>query len=134
MTFSVNVPSIDLIKETDYCGLVSGSDIDKVKDCRFKVFYGNLDSAPLIEQCPVNVECEVIQILNLGSSALVVGSVVETHILEDCLTDGNPDIKKINPFVLTMPDNNFWAIGESVGKAWNAGKAVRKRLKQDKEE
>jgi len=35
--------------------------------------------------------------------------------------------KNINPFLLTMPDNRFWAIGESVGSAWDAGKAVRKQ-------
>jgi hypothetical protein len=42
------------------------------------------------------------------------------------LTDGLPDMKKIKPFLLTMPDNTFWSIGERVGKAWNAGKQLRK--------
>ncbi len=46
------------------------------------------------------------------------------------LTEGEPDVKKINPFLLTMPDNRFWSIGECVGKAWNAGKTVGERLKQ----
>jgi flavin reductase (DIM6/NTAB) family NADH-FMN oxidoreductase RutF len=123
MTFSVNVPSTDLMKETDYCGLVSGSETDKVKDCRFKIFYGNLDSAPLIEQCPVNVECEVIQILNLGSSALVVGSVVETHVSEDCLTDGNPDIKKINPLLFVSA--KYHAIGEFLAKGFSIGNELK---------
>ena len=40
-TFSINVTSSDIVKETDYCGIVSGSKSDKVKDCQFKVFYGN---------------------------------------------------------------------------------------------
>src|SRR4030066_133496 len=64
-TFSINVPSVDLVKETDYCGLVSGADADKAKTCGFKVFYGTLDTTPLIEQCPVNLECEVLHMLNL---------------------------------------------------------------------
>lgn len=38
MTFSVNIPSADLVKETDYCGLVSGANTDKVKDCNLTVF------------------------------------------------------------------------------------------------
>ena len=54
MTFSVNTPSVDLIKETDYCGIVSGANIDKSKVCGFNVFYGKLKTAPLIEQCPLN--------------------------------------------------------------------------------
>jgi flavin reductase (DIM6/NTAB) family NADH-FMN oxidoreductase RutF len=125
MTFSVNVPSIDLMKETDYCGLVSGSDTDKVKDCGFKIFYGNLDSAPLIEQCPVNVECEVIQILNLGSSALVVGSVVETHVLENCLTDGKPDIMKMNPMLFIAA--KYYAIGEFLANGFSIGEGLKRK-------
>ncbi len=57
-TFSVNIPSVEQVKETDYCGMVSGSKADKVRACRFKVFYGKLGNAPLIEQCPVNLECK----------------------------------------------------------------------------
>ncbi len=99
MTFSVNIPSTDLVKETDYCGIISGAKTDKVKDCGFKVFYGGLKTAPLIEQCPINLECQVMHILNLGSHALVVGRVVETYISEDCLTDDKPDMAKVRPFV-----------------------------------
>jgi len=65
--FSVNIPSVELVKETDYCGLVSGSKTDKVADCKFNIFYGKLENAPLIIECPVNIECHALHILNLGS-------------------------------------------------------------------
>ena len=87
-TFSVNIPSVELVKETDYCGMVSGSKADKVRACRFEVFYGKLGNAPLIGQCPVNLECRVVQILNLGSHSLVIGRIEETYVSEECLTDG----------------------------------------------
>jgi hypothetical protein len=45
-----------------------------------------------------------------------------TYADEDCLTEGKPDVQKINPFVLTMPDNSYWAVGERIGKAWSIGK------------
>ena len=102
MTFSINLPSEELLKEVDYCGSATGAKVDKVKVCRFKVFYGKLGNAPLIEQCPVNLECKVVQVLDLGSHALVVGRVEETHISEDCLTDGKPDIDKIKPFAFAL--------------------------------
>ena len=73
MTFSVNVPSTDMVMETDYCGIISGSKANKAEVCQFRVFYGKLGSAPLIEQCPVNLECKVVHILDLGSHSLVVG-------------------------------------------------------------
>ncbi len=57
LTFSVNVPSVDLVKETDYCGVASGAKVDKVADCKLKVFYGKLETAPLVDQFPVNLEC-----------------------------------------------------------------------------
>ena len=52
-TFSVNVPPVGLVKEVDYCGVVSGKRADKVADCKFTVFYGELKTAPLIEECPI---------------------------------------------------------------------------------
>lgn len=125
MAFSVNVPSEDLVKETDYCGLVSGANVDKVKDCGFKVFYGNLDTAPLIEQCPINLECEAIHILDLGSHALVVGKVVETHIDEECLTDGRPDISKVKPFI--FGPGKYHKVGEAFADAFKTGNELRKR-------
>jgi flavin reductase (DIM6/NTAB) family NADH-FMN oxidoreductase RutF len=125
LTFSVNTPSTNMVKETDYCGLVSGSKSDKVKDCRFKVFYGNLDSAPLIEQCPINLECEVAHILDLGSHALVIGRIKETHISENCLTDEKPDIRKIKPMIYdSMPSSKYHAIGEFIADAFSIGKEL----------
>jgi flavin reductase (DIM6/NTAB) family NADH-FMN oxidoreductase RutF len=126
-TFSVNIPSTDLLAETDYCGMVSGAQSDKAKDCGFKVFHGTLATAPLIEQCPVNLECEVVHLLNIGAHMLVVGKVVQTHVNEDCLTDGQPDILKIKPFVYSRgPTARYNAVGEVIGQAYDAGKKLKK--------
>jgi len=122
-TFSVNIPSVDLVRETDYCGLVSGADTDKVKDCKFKVFYGATPTAPLIEQCPVNLECEVLHILNLGSHHLVVGRVVEVHFSEDCLSDGKPDIDKVRPFAFVP--GKYHRIGEAFADAFKVGREIK---------
>ncbi|MDM8001116.1 MAG: flavin reductase family protein [Dehalococcoidia bacterium] len=122
-TFSVNIPSVELVKETDYCGTVSGSKTDKVHTCRFDVFYGKLGSAPLIRQFPVNLECSVVQTLNSGSHALVIGRIEETHVSEECLTGGKPDVDKIKPLVyVTSPAARYQGLGEVVGKAWSVGK------------
>jgi flavin reductase (DIM6/NTAB) family NADH-FMN oxidoreductase RutF len=127
-TFSVNVPSVDLVKETDYCGLVSGADTDKVKDCKFKVFYGNLNTAPLIEQCPINLECEVSHLLNLGSHILVIGKVMETYFSEDCLTDDKPDFKKVKPFA--FGPGGYFVIGEAFAEAFKVGWEIKGKPKK----
>jgi flavin reductase (DIM6/NTAB) family NADH-FMN oxidoreductase RutF len=126
-TFSVNVPSTDLLKEVDYCGLTSGATTDKVKDCGFTIFYGTLPNAPLIEQCPVNLECEVSHLLNLGTHVLVIGKIVQTHVSEDCLTEGQPDIMKIRPFVYSRgPTARYNAVGKVLGQAYDIGKGLKK--------
>jgi flavin reductase (DIM6/NTAB) family NADH-FMN oxidoreductase RutF len=126
MAFSVNVPSSDLVKETDYCGIASGSKVDKTKACRFNIFYGKRQNAPLIEQCPINLECRVIQILDLGSHALVIGQIEETHVSEDCLTDGKPDVDKVKPISYVMsPATRYHALGEVLAEAFSIGKQLK---------
>ncbi len=126
LTFSVNVPSTGLIREVDYCGIVSGSEVNKVEVCQFNVLYGKLGNAPLIEQCPINLECKVEHILELGSHSLIVGRVEETHFSESCLTDGKPDVNKIKPFVFTAdPARQYQAFGEVMGRAFSIGRELK---------
>ena len=122
-TFSVNLPGVDLVKETDYCGLVSGKEVDK--SGLFEVFYGELKTAPLIKACPLCLECRLFETINLPTHYLFLGEIVGAYTEERYLTDGKPDIRKMNPFVLTMPDNNYWLVGEHAGKAWSLGNRLK---------
>ena len=127
LTFSVNIPSIDLVKETDYCGIASGFKVNKTEVCKFSVFYGKLGSAPLIEQCPVNLECKVLHILGLESHSLIIGRVEEAHVSENCLTDGQPDIDKIRPFVYTIETGHpYQALGQVIGQAFSIGRELKR--------
>ncbi len=119
-TFSINVPSADLAKKVDYCGIYSGKKRDKSK--MFAVFYGVLETAPLIQECPVNLECKRVHSLDLGSHLLVVGEIVETYINEGCITDGNPDAKKIDPLIYAAGTLEYHRLGEVIGKAFHIGK------------
>nr|MDO8098459.1 flavin reductase family protein [Candidatus Njordarchaeota archaeon] len=119
-TFSVNIPSADMAKITDYCGLVSGSKVDKSK--LFDTFYGRLKTAPMIKECPLNLECKLLQSLELPLDEVFIGEIVAAYSEEQYLTDGRPDIKKIKPIVFSTNDKNYWKIGELIGQAWNIGK------------
>jgi flavin reductase (DIM6/NTAB) family NADH-FMN oxidoreductase RutF len=120
--FSVNVPSISLLEKVDYCGLVSGNKEDK--SALFTIMQGGKTNAPMIEDCPLCMECKLTTILELPSNELFVGEIVGAYADRDCLSDGKPDIKKIQPFTLTMPDNRYWKVGGNAGKAWSAGKKL----------
>lgn len=122
MAFSVNIPSVDQVKETDYCGLYSGVSHNKAQDCHFTVTYGKSENAPFIKQCPLNHACEVIQILNLGSHELIVGKITETHVSKECLTDGKPDVKKLQPIIFT--NQGYFALGNFIGEAFRCGKTL----------
>lgn len=123
--FSVNIPSVKLVKETDYCGLVSGANTDKVKDCGFKVYYGTLKNTPLIEECPINLECEFMHALNLGSHTLVVGKIVGVYVSEECLTDGRPDMDKVKPFI--FGPGKYFKVGEAFADAFKIGNKIKNK-------
>jgi len=103
MTFSVNVPTVGMEKEVDYCGSVSGAKVpNKAEVCKFKVWYGKLGTAPMIEQCPINLECSVVNILDLGGSSLFIGRIEEGYYSENCFTDGKPDHNKVRPLYYSI--------------------------------
>ncbi len=68
---------------------------------------------------------QVFDSMELPNDTLFVGEVVATWCDEDVLIDDAPDIKKVNPFTLTMPDNRYWDVGECVGRAWHDGKKLK---------
>ncbi|HCR38325.1 MAG TPA: flavin reductase family protein [Synergistales bacterium] len=126
--FSINIPSVDLVKETDLTGMVSGNDLDK--SVLFDVFYGSLRKAPMIRQCPVTMECRVAQKVELPVDILFIGEVTGVWSEERFLTKGSPDIEKVRPFCLTMPDNRYWSMGGPVGRAWSDGEGLKGRLRK----
>ncbi|MBI4860604.1 MAG: flavin reductase family protein [Candidatus Riflebacteria bacterium] len=126
--FSVNVPGLDLLEKVDYCGLVSGKNVDK--SGLFTVTKGPVTGAPMVDDCHLCIECEPVQTVDLPSNEVFIGEIVGAWADENCLVDGRPDITKLNPFTLTMPDNNYWKVGEKAGKAWSAGKALRKKARE----
>jgi flavin reductase (DIM6/NTAB) family NADH-FMN oxidoreductase RutF len=122
MTFSVNVPSVDQAREVDYCGIVTGAKVDKAAVCKFDVFYGALETAPMVKQCPVNLECKVEHMLDLGSHILIIGKIEEVYVSGNCFTGDHPDVKKIRPMMwTTLPANVYQGLGPEVAKAFKVG-------------
>jgi flavin reductase (DIM6/NTAB) family NADH-FMN oxidoreductase RutF len=124
-TFSINFPSAEMIKKTDYCGLVSGKDVDKA--ALFSVYYGELVTAPMITECPLSFECRLQTTVENPTNNLYIGEIIASYTEEKYLTEGKPDIKKLNPLLLTMPDNRYWTVGEYAGDAWSIGKILIKK-------
>jgi flavin reductase (DIM6/NTAB) family NADH-FMN oxidoreductase RutF len=123
-TFSINIPSTKLVKETDYCGLVSGKGRNKAD--MFKTFYGKLKTAPMIEECSINMECELVKTVDFPSHDIFIGKIAATQCDETVLTNGVVDFEKVQPILFVMNDRSYWGLGKRLAKAWNIGKELDK--------
>lgn len=112
--FAVNVPSTKILKETDICGTKSGIDTDKVALCSFTERPAARISAPLIEECPVNIECYLKETVRLGSHDMFIGEVVAVHADEDILDrNGRIDYAKAEPLVFS--GGEYWDLKGKIG-------------------
>ena len=119
-TFSVNIPSAAMADVTDYCGIVSGNKYDKAK--MFETFYGKLKTAPMIKECPFNAECKLVQTIDIPDHELFIGEIIAAYSDERYLAKGAPDLRKIAPFILSVPERKYLSLGAEVGQAWEIGK------------
>ncbi len=129
-TFSVNIPSTKMVKETDYCGLVSGKDEDKTT--MFQTFFGVLETAPMIEQCTVNMECQLVKTVDFPNHDIFIGRIVETYCDETVQKDGVVDFARVQPILFAMNDKSYWKIGSRIGEAWEIGKQLIKQSDQNR--
>ncbi len=125
--FSICLPSEDLMVETDYCGIVTGKKTDKAD--LFNVFYGELKTAPMIAQCPVNMELKLHDVLDYDTHDIFVGRLVQTYAQEEVLVGGKIDIAKVRPLLFDMSSIKYWRLGPAIGKCWSAGKALKAKSK-----
>ena len=115
--FSINIPSSDMVQNTDYCGVVSGKTVDKSKV--FTPFYDDLGKAPLISECSLNFLCKVINMTPIFDFEFFLGEIVATYTNEQCLVNGKLDPQKINPLILMGP--TYWNLGHQVGRVYKEG-------------
>lgn len=123
--FSVCLPSEDLMVETDYCGIVTGKKTDK--SALFDVFYGELETAPMIRQCPVCMECRLERTVDFSSHDVFVGDIVQTYADPGVIVGGKVDIARVRPLLFDMASKRYWSLGPAVGNCWGAGKRLKKK-------
>jgi flavin reductase (DIM6/NTAB) family NADH-FMN oxidoreductase RutF len=104
-TFSVNIPNKMILEKLLQCG-ISGTEKDK--STIFKTFYGTLN-VPMIEECAVNYECEVVQTIEIAYCFMFLGEIKGIYIESTCLEESQPNIAKIDP-LFASADGKFWMI------------------------
>ena len=125
-TFSINFPTTEMLAQVDYCGLVSGREVDK--GALFEVFYGDLENTPLIMACPVNLECRVVKEFSIQHRQVFVGEVIQTHVSTDFIQEMGErkaiaDLTRLDPILYAL-DNRYYRIGGAIGQGYREGRQL----------
>ena len=125
--FTVNIPSQDHVKEADYFGLVSGKKEDKFAKSGLTPVHSELVDAPLIEECPLTLECKLLQTVDLGVHTQFIGEILDAKADESILEDGHPDMAKARSILFGPGCMAYHGIGEFLGKAYSIGREILDR-------
>ncbi len=113
--FVVNIPGESQLRLTDQCGVHSGRDVDKFSDFGLTAVTGEKVKAPLIQECPLNLECVVKHSVLLGAHEVFLAEIVHVQVTPDCLNEKGLDISSIRPFTYCSGANEYWGLREPIG-------------------
>lgn len=124
--FTINIPSIQLVTEADYAGLVSGKNADKFTAAHLTAVKSELVDAPYVDEFPLILECRLIHTFEIGLHTQFIGEIVDIKAEDSVLNEkGIPTIEKVLPFVYSATDMIYYQIGEPLGKAHSIGKVFK---------
>jgi len=113
--FVLNLPSAKQIEATVFSGTKSGREFDKFAECGFTAAKASKVTSPMIEECPINIECKTTQIVGLGSHDLFIAEVVAVHIDESVLGEnGRLDPAKVQLFTYLPLIGKYWTLGDQL--------------------
>jgi flavin reductase (DIM6/NTAB) family NADH-FMN oxidoreductase RutF len=124
--FVANVPSLQQARATDWCGMVSGRNVDKFAGTGLTPAAALKVLCPIVLECPLNIECRVRQLLQLGSHTLFVAEVVAVQV-SSVLVDANGRLRLEKGGLLAFAHGQYFALGRSIG---HFGFSVRKHKRR----
>ncbi|OGC24904.1 flavin reductase [candidate division WOR-1 bacterium RIFOXYB2_FULL_42_35] len=121
--FVINLTTKRLAFATDFCGVKSGRDINKFERLKLTPLKGEKVAAPLIEESPINIECQVTEIKSLGSHDMFLAKVLCIHASKEFMNKaGKFDLRKTDP--ICYSHGNYYALGKCLG---HFGYSIKKR-------
>ena len=121
--FTLSVPGTDTLKESDFFGIASGNKVpDKFLKSGLHAEKSSRVDAPIVTEYPLTLECEVVEMQKQPYGLRVLGKIVNVLADEKVLDEkGKVDAAKLNAFAFDQMRHGYYALGEKVGQAWNAG-------------
>lgn len=123
--FVINLTTSALCRETDLCGVKSGKSTDKFKLCGFHAAPAQKVSAPLIEECPVNLECRVTESKLLGSHTMFLAEIIGINV-DERFIDSKGKLNLQQCGLMAYAHGEYFALGRKLG---DFGYSVRKKKK-----
>ena len=121
--FVINLPSEELVRALDYCGVRSLDQVDKWKEMNLHEGQASVVSAPTIEEAPVSIECKVTQVLPLGSHDMFLAEVVAVDVDERYIDEkGAFHMDQVG--LVAYSHGDYMSLGEKLG---SFGYSVRKK-------
>lgn len=126
--FTVSIADKAHTAEADFFGIATGNKMpDKFERTGFHAVRSEFVNAPVIEEFPVTMECELAEIINTDSMYAIVGKIVNTQADETVLNEKDKvDPTKLNALIFDQFQSGYYVTGEKVGQAWNEGKELMK--------
>ncbi|MCL4386375.1 MAG: flavin reductase family protein [Actinobacteria bacterium] len=119
--FGVCIPTSKHIKEIDICGSTHGNAVNKFEITGFTSFEAKLINVPLIQECPINMECTLEDVISFESHEMFTGKIIKTYVDENILdANGKPDFGKID--LLAYLNDEYWTLGRKLGNLFYTGK------------
>ncbi|MCR4675568.1 MAG: flavin reductase family protein [Lachnospiraceae bacterium] len=124
--FVINLTTKKIVKAVDYCGVRSGRDVDKFKETGLTPGEAKKVACPIVEESPVNIECKVKEVIELGSHDMFLAEVVNVQV-EESLLNEKGTLKLDRADLVAYSHGEYYALGEKVG---TFGYSVRKKPKK----
>ena len=121
--FVINLTTESLIRATDYCGVKSGRDVDKWQECHLTKEKADTVKCPLIEESPVNIECKVKEIKELGSHHMFIADVTSVHVDEKYMDEKN-SFHLNDSGLIAYSHGTYFSLGRKLG---TFGYSIRKK-------
>ncbi len=123
--FTINIPSEKHVKEADYFGIASGRTEDKFAATGLTPVKGDFVDAPYIAEFPVNIECRILHVVEIGLHTQFIGEVLDVKMDEAAVSDADKDpIELIRPLLFATDSRNYYGVGTKVSKAFSIGKSL----------
>lgn len=122
--FTVSMANAENVVAADYVGLVSGHNVEnKLEHCCWHSVKSENVDAPLIEELPMALECELVSFD--PETELLVGKIINVVADESILTDGSIDPAKLKPICYDPVNHRYYELGRQVGNAFSDGKQIK---------